>query len=79
MNWIFSKNFFEKLFGNCLDFFWEFFSRIYWEMFFGRIFLGGFLGGFFGRIFGRIFLGGILWEEYNKYFDIEGIDCLSRF
>ena len=33
------------------------------------------MGGFFGRIF----LGGILWEEYKNYFNIEGIDCLSRF
>jgi hypothetical protein len=48
------KIFFEKLFGNFLDFLGEFFSRI----FFGGIFLGVFLEDFWGEFFGRIFLGG---------------------
>ena len=63
----------EELFGR--NFLREFFSRIFWEDFLGRIFWEDILAGFFGRIF----LGGILWEEYKNYFNIEGIDCLSRF
>ena len=70
-NWIFSQSweFFEKLFGNFMDFFgsllrifWEFLGGIFWEKCFGRNSLGGFFWeDFFGRIFfGRNSLGGIL-------------------
>ena len=50
-NWIFSKlGIFEKLFGNCLDF---------WE-----IFWGFFLEDFFGGIFLEDFFWTIFWEDF---------------
>ena len=49
----------------CLEFWGEFFSRIFLEDFFGGIFWND----FFGRIFfGRIFLRGNLWEELLSRF-----------
>ena len=70
-NWIFSKSweFFEKLFGNVLDFVLEilveFFGRNFWEEFLGGIFGEDFFGRIFWEdFFGRIFLGGIFREEF---------------
>ena len=61
-----------KFFGN---FFVGFFWRIFLEEFFGRYFFGGL---FLQDFFERIFFGEFFWEDQN-YFNIEGIDCLSRF
>jgi hypothetical protein len=64
-----SLEFFEKLFGNVLDFVLEilveFFGRNFWEEFLGGIFGEDFFGRIFWEdFFGRIFLGGIFREEF---------------
>ena len=46
-NWIFSKlEIFEKLFGNCLDFF-GIFGGFFWRIFLGGFFWRNFFGGIF--------------------------------
>jgi hypothetical protein len=47
-----------------LDFWGEFFSRIFWRIFWGGIFSEEFFGG----IFCRIFLGGFFWKDFWRGF-----------